>query len=261
MEKIINEKTEENQSFLSFTKQKIKISGIILILAIVLFIIYYIPFGCLSILSSPPSICDSMTLPLSFIKILSVAFELPYFIISFFVNINDITNYQGIYMTMGIFLELIYVYLLASIYLNRKKIAEKVPKLFIILIILIFLYLSWIVLFNMPKILNGYNYYEKPLSSTEEYTKFKADLIEKGGYEELNKGIKKYYAEQEAQGYYSLIWPWAIYKGNRSDPWNRSSFESLINAILPLISLIMITLVIQYILFRKNSEENKNSNY
>ncbi len=231
------------EGLFSFTKQKIKIASIILGLAFVLFLAYYLLFGCLSFWNSAPLYCDSLSSPVPFIKILSVFFELPYFLFSQFVSINDIGNYTGLALVIGFLLELIYVYLLACLYVNRKEIAKNNSKLKIFLLILVFLYFSWIVLYDIPKNLDmDYSYDNDATCGFNTIEDSTTGLIEKS-YNSVISNIPK--------GYFSLIWPWTIYKGNVGQPWCRSNIESLSIAFGSVILLFMATFLIQYVFFRR----------
>lgn len=216
--------------------------GVLIIVAVVSFTVFNFLFGCLAILSSAPHHCDSLSSIIPLIKIPYIALELPYFLLNTFVDINIAGQYAGIALIIGLILELVYLYFLACVFVNRKIIAEKVPKLVIFTLVLIFLYFSWIVIFDIPKTINrSYSYYKIEMGGQFDDPRY-ALLKEKG----IDPEIKD-------KGHYSFVWPWAIYKGNRSYPLNRSVADSSAAAAVPVIYLILTALAAHLLFFRKDT--------
>ncbi|GEM_PF-4221395 len=229
-------------NFFQITKQKIKILLLLAIIAAVCWFAFNFLFGCLAILTSEPYICHSLSYPVALINIFSLGVTLPGFLLPLYFDVNHPNDYVSIAFYIGLILEIFYLYFMVCLYANRKIIAEKVPKLLITVCILTFLYFSWIVLFDIPNLDRSYSYGESSMSAFKTYKDPETGLIEK----DYNSVI-----EYKAKGYYSLIWPWAIYKGNRSYPLNRSVVDSLGALIIPIIYLILLTVVVQKLFFKK----------
>ena len=182
--------------------------------------------------SGPPSICS--ILPIT--KILSFGFEAPimtYYYLApyepgtFFSDVPDFIYY------LAIICEILYAYFISTIYLRRKEIASKYSRWKILILLFISLYFIWIVAFDMPKIMNS----SYGFGST---TVFDSD----------GNGVTS--SNFHTAFLYSLVWPIAPLLIQQLPGITLSPLESISILVYQIIPLILITLIICLIFFRKS---------
>ncbi len=102
-----------------------------------------------------PSFCS--TAPISVVNLIAVGYKS---IISGVLPVG-----------LGFILQLIYCYLIAFVYVNRNYVVEKIPKLLIFLVVIVFLYFAWIPASNTPQQFMKFGLGETSYISTDKDTK------------------------------------------------------------------------------------------
>ena len=137
------------KQFFGPSKRKFVVTGIIFLLSVSIF--YILSWKCeFQLFNVIPSSCYYGFLPVSVkaFDVLNLGFILPSFISGLFSTpIYIATTLQ---LTVVLVAQLLYTYLLACIYVNRKEISNKIPPIRLFLKLFLVVYLAWIVIFNMP---------------------------------------------------------------------------------------------------------------
>ncbi len=205
-------------------KKRIAVMVIVLIAAFL--ILFFVEMRC-NFLNWSGAPADCRILPIT--KILSLGFETPLFIYQYLFA-SPITAHPDIpsaFSYLSLLCEVVYAYFISMIYLRRKEIADKYSKWSILLFLFLFLYISWIVLFNLPFALDssyGFGTTHMPNSS--------------GGW-------SSDYNSRTAFAY-SLVWPIAPFL-NPEALYFSSSIEVFVGNVLP---LLLVTLLIYFLFFR-----------